>query len=327
MIGFCCEAFIFAYLGLVFFFYLKRAWSFSLIAFELPVICISRFVGIFGLIFLMRFLCCKKPFLSMGELTFQWFAGLIRGPIAFGLVLRLDSEPDIVQPRKDIIITSTLVLVIFTTIVFGSIMPLLSKCLLTKHTHHSHPHSHEHHSGHNVGSRLLQPDLDTKPAMSLHQPFLHPNAERRTSFYVGGTKEVKGTCKYYWKKFDHGIMKPIFIHKFDEINQKKDLEFYEGFMKGGNEWANDYRRIGEIRHQTVHREHTAISVSSEDDSEEEGPDHLIAASSKMSPLSSNALPVRLDKRVSEAPAEEEESPRAALVNSQGTTEEEDNKQF
>ena len=42
-------------------------------------------------------------------------------------------------------------------------------------------------------------------------------------------------------------MKPIFIHKFDEIDQKKDLEFMDGFMRSGNQWAEDFRKKGEIR--------------------------------------------------------------------------------
>ena len=54
---------------------------------------------------------------------------------------------------------------------------------------------------------------------------------------VAPQREKRGTVKYYWKKFDQGIMKPIFIHKFDEIDQKKDLEFMDGFMRSGNQWA------------------------------------------------------------------------------------------
>ena len=62
-----------------------------MIAFELPIIAVSRFIGIFGVMVVMRFICCKKFFLNTNELIFQWFAGLIRGPIAFGLVMRLES--------------------------------------------------------------------------------------------------------------------------------------------------------------------------------------------------------------------------------------------
>lgn len=73
----------------------------------------------------------------MSELTFQWFAGLIRGPIAFGLVLRLQADPYIDQTKTDIIITTTLFLVVFTTVVFGSVMPLLSRCLLKQNSPHN----------------------------------------------------------------------------------------------------------------------------------------------------------------------------------------------
>ena len=66
-----------------------------MIGFELPIIAISRFIGIFGVMLIMRFVFCKNFFLSTNELTFQWVAGLIRGPIAFGLVMRLEAEPNI----------------------------------------------------------------------------------------------------------------------------------------------------------------------------------------------------------------------------------------
>lgn len=90
-----CEAFIFAYLGLVFFSYLNKPWSFTLIALEIPIIALGRIMGTFGLLTIIRLVCCKKFFLACGELTFVWFAGLIRGAIAFGLVLRLTGEKNL----------------------------------------------------------------------------------------------------------------------------------------------------------------------------------------------------------------------------------------
>lgn len=63
-------------------------------------------------------------------------------------------------------------------------------------------------------------------------------------------------------------MKPIFIHKFDVERQKKELEFFDGFMKAGTKWAREYTMKGEIDHQTLHRMHSVISRSSEDDSDE-----------------------------------------------------------
>jgi NhaP-type Na+/H+ or K+/H+ antiporter len=50
------------------------------------------------------------------------YAGMIRGAIAFGLVLQIDG--DIVK-EKDVIVTTSLTLVIVTTVIYGSTMPLV----------------------------------------------------------------------------------------------------------------------------------------------------------------------------------------------------------
>ena len=53
---------------------------------------------------------------------------MIRGAIAFGLVLRIGSEFE----NRNVIVTTCLTLVLFTTIIFGSTVGLLSKCLFSK---------------------------------------------------------------------------------------------------------------------------------------------------------------------------------------------------
>lgn len=50
---------------------------------------------------------------------------MIRGAIAFGLVLKINNS----FPNRDVIVTTSLALVIFTTVVFGTLMPLINKCL------------------------------------------------------------------------------------------------------------------------------------------------------------------------------------------------------
>ena len=68
--------------------------------------------------------CCGyKAGVSLKEMVFIWYAGMIRGAIAFGLVLRIDT------PNRNVIVTTSLSLVIFTTVVFGSTVGLVSKCL------------------------------------------------------------------------------------------------------------------------------------------------------------------------------------------------------
>ena len=50
---------------------------------------------------------------------------MIRGAIAFGLVLRIDKS----YTNRDVIVTTSLSLVVFTTVVFGSTVGLLNDCL------------------------------------------------------------------------------------------------------------------------------------------------------------------------------------------------------
>ena len=70
--------------------------------------------------------CCGyKSGISLKELVFIWYAGMIRGAIAFGLVLRIDTD----FKNRDVIVTTSLALVVFTTVIFGSTVGLLGKCL------------------------------------------------------------------------------------------------------------------------------------------------------------------------------------------------------
>lgn len=64
--------------------------------------------------------------MSFKELIFVWYAGMIRGAIAFGLVLRIDGTQ---YKNRDVIVTTSLALVVFTTVFYGSTVGMLSKCL------------------------------------------------------------------------------------------------------------------------------------------------------------------------------------------------------
>lgn len=92
-LGFIAEGFVFCYLGLTFFSYRTMPFSPSLIGILLGVIVVCRFVATIGLVSCLK-LCkyeSKDPNpLTYKELVFIWYSGLIRGAIAFGLVLRID---------------------------------------------------------------------------------------------------------------------------------------------------------------------------------------------------------------------------------------------
>jgi sodium/hydrogen exchanger 8 len=54
----------------------------------------------------------------------MFFSGSIRGAIAFGLAVSIESN---LVENRHVLITSTLILVFFTTVVFGALMPMIVK--------------------------------------------------------------------------------------------------------------------------------------------------------------------------------------------------------
>jgi NhaP-type Na+/H+ or K+/H+ antiporter len=119
------EGVVFSYLGLSFFAYFSEEQSYQFIITEFVILIISRFCGTVGLVYLFV-LCKHKKHVSFKELLFIGYAGLTRGAIAFALVLQIDGT----VVEKNTMVTTTLSLVILTTVIFGSFMPLVQKLLL-----------------------------------------------------------------------------------------------------------------------------------------------------------------------------------------------------
>ena len=127
-LGFIAEGFVFCYLGLTFFSYRTMPFSPSFIATLMGLVMGCRFLATVGLVSLLK-LCkyeSKHPNpLNYRELIFIWYAGLIRGAIAFGLVLRIEHS----FAGRDLIVTTCLSLVLISTVIFGSTVGLVSACL------------------------------------------------------------------------------------------------------------------------------------------------------------------------------------------------------
>jgi len=142
--GSAAESFVFSYLGLCVFTYSsdvltdpkdptsepRYPWGFVLIILMFAIVLFSRVIAIFLSHFLFR-LCNRKrkPDVTLKELLFISWGGMIRGAIAFGLVLKIDDSIDIhgnfVFKERGAIVTTTLALVIITTVIFGSFMPVV----------------------------------------------------------------------------------------------------------------------------------------------------------------------------------------------------------
>lgn len=140
--GAVAEGLVFAYIGLCLFTYMNEAnpdmakkmesnWSLSFIGFMAPVIVLGRLLSVYLADLLFR--PCSSSKLSFKELTFISYGGMIRGAIAFGLVLKIppDNEHEQLFPERDVLITTTLSLVIITTLFFGTFMNLAQKFLVS----------------------------------------------------------------------------------------------------------------------------------------------------------------------------------------------------
>lgn len=95
---------------------------------EMIICIIARSTAVLGMFGIMKACGYEKDDpnkLTWKELFFITFAGLIRGAIAFGLVLRMGME----VVNRSVIVTSSLTLVVFTTVVCGSTIGVLGKCL------------------------------------------------------------------------------------------------------------------------------------------------------------------------------------------------------
>lgn len=85
---------------------------------------------------------------------------MIRGAVAFGLVLRIDET----VVNKPVIVTTSLSLVVFTTIFLGSTVATVQRCLFGKEMKEKAE-----------AEKLLHPHGADE---SEHDVFLHPNEEK-----------------------------------------------------------------------------------------------------------------------------------------------------
>ncbi|ULT79645.1 hypothetical protein L3Y34_010315 [Caenorhabditis briggsae] len=116
----CCEAVIFVFLGFSIF-SKDHTWD---IGFAIVTV-ITCFAARFLVVFILSWIANKWRMqkISLRDQTIMAFGGL-RGAICFGLVLTIDGE---VVPAKPIMISTTLIVIVFTVFIQGTmIKPLVS---------------------------------------------------------------------------------------------------------------------------------------------------------------------------------------------------------
>ena len=128
-IGTVAEAGVYSYVGIALYAAIATWWSAYFIIAQTVIIIVGRLVAIFFSFYLFR-LCFRKKTINFRELTFISYAGMIRGAIAFALVLEIpfndpvlnDCPECMTKPQYEMLVSSTLILVVITTLVFGTFM-------------------------------------------------------------------------------------------------------------------------------------------------------------------------------------------------------------
>lgn len=137
--GSFAEAVVFAYIGLCSFTYVTNdykdgeyQWSISFIMWMTAIIIVGRTMAVFSAHFIVK-MCQKNTDVSVRELIFISYGGMIRGAIAFGLVLKIPEGAEggnVAFKERGVVVTTTLAVVILTTVVFGTFMPVVQKLLV-----------------------------------------------------------------------------------------------------------------------------------------------------------------------------------------------------
>ncbi|XP_073136608.1 sodium/hydrogen exchanger 1-like isoform X1 [Henckelia pumila] len=182
--------------------------SVSVSATLLGLTLLGRAAFVFPLSFLSN-LTKKSPFEKIGfkqQITI-WWAGLMRGAVSMALAYNQFTRDGHTQLRGNaILITSTITVVLFSTVVFGLMTKPLVKFLMPQ----SKPLSRSISSQQSLTLPLLSQDSITDLFIGNGQSSEGgQNVARPSSLRMLLTRPTR-TVHYYWRKFDDAFMRPVF---------------------------------------------------------------------------------------------------------------------
>jgi solute carrier family 9 (sodium/hydrogen exchanger), member 8 len=173
------ETIVFAYVGLCVFTGAYSTWNWGFMFVALALCLIARAANIFPISYIANF--TRRVKIPMRMQSVIWFAGL-RGAMAFALAVNMPSPKE--EPwNNDVIATTTLGIVIFTTVVCGGLTePFLSK----------------------MGMKTARGGGDEEEDIG-EAADLFPAAPRASSYVA-----TRGGFHNWWKHFDNRFMRPCF---------------------------------------------------------------------------------------------------------------------
>lgn len=219
-LSFVAETFIFLYVGMDALDIEKWRFvsdspgvSIAVSAILLGLLMIGRAAFVFPLSFITNL--SKKSQtekVSLKKQVIIWWAGLIRGAVSIALAYNKFTRAGHTQLMGNaIMITSTISVVLFSTVVFGLLTKPLIMFLLPQQRHFN--------STSTVSTDLGSPKLFTLPLLEDNEDICeNGNQEgngpdrgvRRPSSLRMLLKAPTHTVHYYWRKFDDSFMRPVF---------------------------------------------------------------------------------------------------------------------
>ena len=202
------EGFVFTYLGLTSISISHDSFCISFIILVFIFVLIGRFLAVYGISLLLS-LCRLKIFsFDMSERGITFFAGCIRGAIAFGLAISLPEDKGEGEKIKQMLTSSTLVLVFISTVLFGALMsPIVKFFMRGKSIKRSNTLENEF-IGEDFKSYSLQGFDGETLTIGDFENFLE-----KPRIY---TNKIEGL----WNKIDEKILKPIFIDNYKDAREE-----------------------------------------------------------------------------------------------------------
>ncbi|KAI3812520.1 hypothetical protein L1987_17230 [Smallanthus sonchifolius] len=211
-LSFISELFIFLYVGMDALDIEK--WSFvqdspgksvGVSSILLGLVMVGRACFVFPLSYLSNLTKNRHEKITGAQQVLIWWAGLMRGAVSMALAYNQFTRSGHTKLRGNaIMITSTITVVLFSTVVFGLMTKPLVRLLLPPSKNMSRMASSEPTSPKSFIVPLLGNGRDPEAELIQNGSALCPSSLRVL------LSTPSHTVHYYWRKFDDAIMRPVF---------------------------------------------------------------------------------------------------------------------
>lgn len=242
-LGTAAEAAVYSYIGIALYSLIATWWSFAFIGSQILIIVAGRCIAVFFVFYAGR-LCCRKKTINFNELCFITYAGQIRGAIAFALVLKIPiaGEPGcevnpttgnnscVSEENYEVLVSTTLILVMVTTLLFGTFMGQVGKRLVPPTEEQAEEYNKEVRST----SVIIAQELSRRGASMINESHYdliqHPNEEQQPdSDEEDDPNEPASWAKsrlYRWfSLWDENTLRPFFIRKYSKAKMLFEDEY------------------------------------------------------------------------------------------------------